>query len=104
MSGAAKNRWQESGGKVGAAATAASFLQGGGGSGRFKRQQSGGGAAVSEWQIRRARGAYAGLFLLLVTVWSTILISAIFSLRVNKEGCESCPDGCRCRDSPPAWG
>ena len=35
-------------------------------------------------QIRRARGAWAGLFLLMVTVWSAILISAIFSLRINR--------------------
>ncbi len=52
----------------------------------------------------RAGGAYIGLFLLMVTVWSAILISAVFSLRVNREACEACPVGCSCRDVPPAWG
>ena len=55
-------------------------------------------------QIRRAKFSYIGLFLLMVTVWSTILIAAIFSLRVNKDSCEYCPVECTCRGSPPAWG
>ncbi len=61
-------------------------------------------ARLAEKQIRRARGAYAGLFLLMVIVWSTILISAVFSLRINREACEQCPLHCQCREAPPAWG
>ncbi len=99
---AARNRWQEGGGKAAAAAAAANLLQ----ASRNPQQPGGVGAAggVPASQNRRARGAYAGLFMLLVTVWSAILISAIFSLRVNRENCENCPVGCRCRETPPAWG
>lgn len=39
-----------------------------------------------------------------VIVWSTILISAVFSLRINRESCEQCPFHCQCREAPPAWG
>ena len=39
-----------------------------------------------------------------VIVWSTILISAVFSLRINRESCEQCPYHCQCREAPPAWG
>lgn len=53
---------------------------------------------------RRSVGTFVGLFVLLVTVWSAILLSAIFSLRINKDGCENCPEGCTCRGAPPAWG
>ncbi len=100
---AARSRWQEGGGKAASvAATAAAVLQ-------QRRQQAQAQAQahlsdVPESQVRRARGAYAGLFLLLVTVWSAILISAIFSLRINREACENCPVGCRCKETPPAWG
>lgn len=117
--GGARGKWQESGGKVAAAAKAAAVLQ------NNKRStvdinleadlENQVGHTTHNlmpiftltcllWQVRRARGAYAGLFILMVVVWSTILISAIFSLRVNKESCEYCPKGCACRGSPPAWG
>ncbi len=98
MSGAGKARtkWVESGGRARAAATAAAALQG--------RNSTLADDNSDQQQIRRARGAWVGIFLLMVTVWSTILISAIFSLRINRESCEYCPDGCTCRGSPPAWG
>lgn len=95
---ATRSKWQESGGKAVAAAAAATALQQ---KLDVHRQNS---YIPDSEQSRRARGAYVGLFLLMVTVWSTILISAIFSLRVNRESCENCPAHCTCSGAPPAWG
>ena len=89
----AKNRWHESGGRAIAAAKAVNNLQ-------IPIRQAG----VSEEQFNRAKGTFIGLFLLLVTVWSTFLISAIFALRVNLDSCENCPEECACRSQAPAWG
>ncbi len=97
----ARSKWQETGGKAMAAAAAVAF---------FQRHADGGGPEPVDGcppdadKIRRARAAYIGLFLLMVTVWSAILISAIFSLRINRESCEHCPQYCTCRGAPPAWG
>jgi len=52
----------------------------------------------------RQKAIYFSLFILMVTIWSAILLSAVFSLRINTNHCEQCPMGCTCKDSPPAWG
>lgn len=93
----AKNRWHETGGRAMAAAKAMNNLQ------QIPVQQRGG-ASVTEDQFNRAKGTFIGLFILLVTVWSTFLISAIFALRVNLDSCENCPEECACRSASPAWG
>jgi hypothetical protein len=89
----AKSKWVESGGRARVAVTAAAALR------QTPVQE-----AANTRLLQRARGAWVGLFVLMVTVWSTILISAIFSLRINKESCEFCPDGCTCSGGPPAYG
>ena len=86
----AKNRWQQGGGKALTAARACNSLT----------QNQG----VSDEQFHRAKITFFGLFIIMVSVWSTVLISSIFALRVNWNNCESCPDGCECRGAPPAWG
>ena len=88
----AKNRWQQGGGKALTAARACNNLN--------PAQQSG----VSDEQFKRAKITFVGLFIIMVTVWSTVLICAIFALRVNWDRCEHCPEGCDCRSAPPAWG
>ena len=91
-----RKKWQETGGKARAAL-------------HFSRQNTlvNNSSSVTDdgqQQQRKAKSAYIGLFLLTVTVVSSILISAIFSLRVNRESCEHCPELCTCRGSAPAWG
>ncbi len=52
----------------------------------------------------RARIVCFGIFVLMVSVWSCVLVAAVFGLRVNRHDCEFCREPCGCRDSPPAWG
>lgn len=88
-------RWQEaSRGKAMAAARAVNNLQ----------QLQVNSQSVTDEQFKRAKGTFIGLFLLMVTVWSTFLVSVIFALRVNLEDCENCPEECQCRQAAPAWG
>jgi hypothetical protein len=94
----AKNRWQETGGRATAAAKTINNLQ------PLHVGPPNFSATDTEEQFRRARSTYIGLFLLMVTVWSTFLISAICALRVNLDDCEYCPDDCQCRSQAPAWG
>jgi len=89
----AKNRWQQSGGKAINAARAVNQIHVGPPS-----------LGVTDEQFKRAKQTFVGLFLLLVTVWSIVLISAIFALRVNLDNCENCPESCNCRAAAPAWG
>ena len=91
--GAPRNKWQEGGAKARAAA-------------QFSRQntRNDDNGDDGSGQTRKAKRAYVGLFVLTVTVVSTILISAIFTLRINRDGCENCPELCTCRGSAPAWG
>ena len=90
------SRWQQSRGKAMAAAKAVNNLQ--------QMHASQNPMSVTDEQFRRARSTFIGLFLLLVTVWSTVLVSVIFALRVNLDDCENCPDSCKCREAAPAWG
>jgi len=41
-------------------------------------------AKLHDKQTKRAHAAYLGLVLLMILLWSTILISAVFTLRINK--------------------
>ena len=90
-----KSRWQDSQKKV-AAARAMTNLQ--------QIQAANNPNSVTDDQFKRAKTTFIGLFLLLVTVWSTFLVLAIFALRVNLEDCENCPEECQCREAAPAWG
>ena len=60
--------------------------------------------AITDEQWRKAKFSIIGLFFLMVIIWSAILISAIFALRINLDNCENCPENCHCRSAPPAWG
>ena len=60
--------------------------------------------AITDEQWRKAKFSIIGLFFLMVIIWSTILISAIFALRINIDNCENCPANCDCKTAPPAWG
>ena len=91
----AKNRWQAGGGKAITANRALNQIQVG------PPQVN---LSVTDEQFQRAKTTFVGLFLLMVTVWSTVLISSIFALRVNLESCENCPESCQCRAAAPAWG
>lgn len=92
---ASKARWQQTGGRAITANRALNQIKVG--PPQFNLNNT-------DEQFRRAKTTFIGLFLLMVTVWSAVLISAIFALRVNLDSCESCPDGCECRGASPAWG
>lgn len=85
----AKSKWLSSGVKIKQVVRLKSIDDPGGGGGTLS--------------INR-KAAYFSLFLLLVIVWSAILLSAVFTLRINTDNCEQCPVGCVCIEAPPAWG
>lgn len=90
----AKSRWQQGGGK----AISANKVG-------LNSMQVGPLQLNLDEQFQRAKATFVGLFLLMVTVWSAVLISAIFALRVNLNNCENCPiEDCACRIAAPAWG
>ena len=62
----AKNRWQAGGGKAVSAARACNNINAGGVQG------------VSDEQFQRAKITFVGLFIIMVTVWSGVLIGTIF--------------------------
>ena len=86
----AKNRWQAGGGKAVSAARACNNINAGGVQG------------VTDEQFQRAKITFVGLFIIMVTVWSGVLIGTIFSLRGTWDRCAKCPESCGC--ASPVWG
>jgi hypothetical protein len=86
----AKNRWQAGGGKAVSAARACNNINPVGVQG------------VSDEQFKRAKLTFVGLFIIMVTVWSAVLIGTIFSLRGTWDRCAKCPESCGC--ASPVWG